>query len=912
MNTSTKLSIAALALALVGFLGYRQWAHEPAPDSDAPAAAKTSTELPPPTRASAEEQPAASMASLPAQVDDDPIGDLLLEGQAVDEEGRPVAGAKVMLGSAPPKTTTSEDDGSFAFHELVQRRYPVYARSEDRIGGPVVVTLSKNSDPVLVRMRAGGGIRVEVVDVEDRPIASATVWIPSLDSMTETTNAKGIAEFHNVPPGMTMLSVQASGFAKAHSLATVPRSNDNMGHQRLTLKRGVSVSGRIVDHKGAPVENAKIIAQQSSAMMQVQSPQRDGVSSDKDGRFELPAVPPGNVQLVAVHDDHAPSTSERFDVGDRAIGDIKLAMKQGASVSGHVLTLGGEPVAWATVRVRSPEGTASQEGSINRKMISEEDGSFTIKGLPREELALYGASELASSQGVEVNLRTKAEAKEIELVLDVEGTIKGVVVNEDGEPVAEAQVQAVPDFWEGASIEELRVRGPAFATSGGDGGFTIYGLPDSKYKVSASRGLPGGPSRSLQSGVSAQTGDDELRVVLATPASIVGTIQASDGSTPAIATVSIGWGTSAPVTQGRFRLSEVPPGHYELSVRGPDFAATFSSKVEVKAGEEHDVGTIEVRKGRSVSGRIVDRSGQPVAGAEVVLARQLISDGTNLTPKGMGTAIDEQMGVRRTTSDKSGHYRLRGIGEAEWTIAADHAEVGRSLGQIVAKGTDKVDLNLALLDVGGVRGMVTVNGEPSAGVNVLITSKGGSAHIVIVKSDDRGKFYAERVATGNFKVAAMQGSGGSSSMAATTVTIKAGEVVEAELDIEEGDVSLDVKISGVGGAKIDAAQVFLFRGAADVKTGGELNKLFLSAASSAKMGFAFGKAPAVFNKISPANYSVCIIPINGDMNDPSFAQKLQRHVGELAVYCQQLNITEAPAKQSYNAEVLPMTPLPEK
>jgi protocatechuate 3,4-dioxygenase beta subunit len=911
MNKSTKLAIAALALAIVGFAALKLFSDDKKSESEETTTAKTVESVPAPKRAKSSEQPSSQVASMPTQVDDDPIGDLVLEGQVVDEDGHPVGGALVMLGSAPPKSTTSEEDGSFSFDKLVQRRYPVSARSDDRIGGPVVVTLSKDSDPVLVRMQAGGGIRVEVVDVADLPIASATVVIPSMDSLTATTDAKGIAEIHNVPPGMTMISVHASGYAKGHSLATVPRGKDTMGHQRLTLVRGVSVSGRVVDHEGNPVEDAKIIAQQSGAMMQVENPRHDGVSSGKDGRFELPAVPSGNVQLVAVHDDHAPSTSERFDVGDSAVKEIKLKMKEGASVSGRVVNASGEAVAWATVRVRSPQEAASQGMGTNRKMISDEDGGFIIKGLPREELALYGASESASSQSVEVDLRSKPEASKIQLVLDVEGMIKGRVVDENGDAVAEAQVQAVPDFWEGASLEQLFVRGPAFATTGGDGGFTIRGLPESKFKITASRGVPS-DGRGLQRGVSAKTGDEAVRVVLATPASIVGKIQASDGSTPPVATVSIGWGTSVPVAGGRFRLSEVPPGSYELSVRGPDFASSFKSKVEVKAGEEHDVGTIEVKKGRSVAGRVLDASGKAIAGAEVVMARQLISDGSNLTPKGMGAAIDEQMGVRRTTSDERGNYRLRGIGENEWTIVADHPEIGRAIGQLVAKGTENAELDLALQPVGGVRGLVSVNGEPSAGVNVLITSEEGSAHIVIVKSDERGAYYAERVAAGNFKISAMKGSGGSSSMAATTATVKAGEVVEADLTIEEGDISLEVTISGVEGATIDAAQVFLFRGAADVKTGGELNKLFLSEASNAKMGFAFGKASAKFTKVTPANYSVCIIPINGDMNDPSFAQKLQRHVSEIAVYCQQLNITETPDAQTYNAVVPPMTPLPEE
>src|SRR5262245_15109520 len=51
-------------------------------------------------------------------IDDDPKGTLRLEGQVVDENDKPVAGATVVLSSNPPRTATSEDDGGFAFDAL--------------------------------------------------------------------------------------------------------------------------------------------------------------------------------------------------------------------------------------------------------------------------------------------------------------------------------------------------------------------------------------------------------------------------------------------------------------------------------------------------------------------------------------------------------------------------------------------------------------------------------------------------------------------------------------------------------------------------------------------------------------------------------------------------------------------------
>ena len=192
-----------------------------------------------------------------------------------------------------------------------------------------------------------------------------------------------------------------------------------------------------------------------------------------------------------------------------------------------------------------------------------------------------------------------------------------------------------------------------------------------------------------------------------------------------------------------------------------------------------------------------------------------------------------------------------------------------------------------------------------------VAREGAGQHLLVVSTDERGNYFAERVATGEHKVSAMQQAAGASSMAATTTVVEAGKEAIADLDIAEGAITLDVVIAGEGDAPIDSAQVFLFKGVANVRTGAELNKLFLSAAANAKMGFARSDGKAVFEKVVPDSYSLCVIPINGDMNDPSFAQKLQRHVDELAVYCERLAVAEAPENQSHISVVPQMTPLPD-
>src|SRR5262245_3736972 len=73
-----------------------------------------------------------SSGEQPILVDDDPKGTQRLEGQVIDDKDQPVGGATVVLSSNPPRSVLTEDDGSFAFDNLVGRPYQIAARAAAR------------------------------------------------------------------------------------------------------------------------------------------------------------------------------------------------------------------------------------------------------------------------------------------------------------------------------------------------------------------------------------------------------------------------------------------------------------------------------------------------------------------------------------------------------------------------------------------------------------------------------------------------------------------------------------------------------------------------------------------------------------------------------------------------------------
>lgn len=76
------------------------------------------------------------------------------------------------------------------------------------------------------------------------------------------------------------------------------------------------------------------------------------------------------------------------------------------------------------------------------------------------------------------------------------------------------------------------------------------------------------------------------------------------------------------------------------------------------------------------------------------------------------------------------------------------------------------------------------------------------------------------------------------------------------------------------------------------------------------MAFAAGGKKAQFAKIRPGQYSICSVPITGNMNDPLFAKRLQAFAEKLKVYCQPHEVARAPLEQSLTLALPAMEPLP--
>ena len=111
------IGVLIIGLAIAGYFFY--FDVEPEPEAPTPQPTVQAPADKPVAPAKAGAKPSAFLSSEREMRDEDPSGDLQLEGQVLDADNLPVEGATVTVSSRPPQQKVTGKDGSFSFAELV-------------------------------------------------------------------------------------------------------------------------------------------------------------------------------------------------------------------------------------------------------------------------------------------------------------------------------------------------------------------------------------------------------------------------------------------------------------------------------------------------------------------------------------------------------------------------------------------------------------------------------------------------------------------------------------------------------------------------------------------------------------------------------------------------------------------------
>jgi Carboxypeptidase regulatory-like domain len=357
---------------------------------------------------------------------------------------------------------------------------------------------------------------------------------------------------------------------------------------------------------------------------------------------------------------------------------------------------------------------------------------------------------------------------------------------------------------------------------------------------------------------------------------VTGKVAFADGKVPASFTVALGNTDPRPFAtkDGTFTVPAVA-GTHTLVVDGRGFLASKAKEVTIVEGKTADAGTIVVTPGRSISGRVLDTAGLPVAKATVAAGALLSGGGAELYIE------SESVGAKSIETDADGRFSLEGFPPAAITVVAGKADLGRSPSLRLPASPDSATLELVLQKTTGLEGTVTRDGKPLGDTVIIANPFGATSSNFFVMTGADGTFALDTLAPGSYVVYPMIGGGGNrpKDMYVIKVTLSVGVRSKVTIDASAGPVTVAVNVKTTGGTKVPMAQLFMIQATLpDLLTAGgpggrigllrQIDQLgvFGDKPTPIHMRAAMGGTGEI-NGVHPGQYTVCAMPVFGPPPD---------------------------------------------
>ena len=721
------------------------------------------------------------------------LGQLLRGSVTLADRRTPAKGALVRFEGRTQTTRWVEarPDGSFLLAGAPREPGSLVADGGDR-GRATAVLAAGTSEPVAIALAptATLGGRVVVAD-GGKPLAGIRLVARGESSVFETRSlADGRYLFRGLAPRRYRLSAEDDRFVPW--IRSVSVASGQAETQDVPLARAASLTGRVVNEEGVPIEGARVRLARGgenvfrSFMRSMQEEQ--AVRTGRDGSFRATRLAAEDNQRLDVrHDDYE----------ERAMGGISLApgvtrsgltvvMRRGLSVRGVVKDEEGRPLAGSEVSLSAARSIRAGRGGMQMQLIGPgnqvrretgADGRFEFRGLKAGEYSLSARRSGFSRASVDpVNVKEGGPAEPLELTLRPGSTISGVLRDKTGNGASGWFVSVRPTGQAGGPPMGPGVNRTEEPT-GPDGAFLLEGLNAGEtYELQVMGQAGFGPRRS---GVAAPaegieltvngTGQVRGRVTDADSGRAVPDFQLryqpdAQGGMRLVMRAGPG-GARGPYERqsfhaedGAFVLEDVPAGRWTVEAFAPGYQSGTASAVSVAEGEATEGVEVRLSKGGVVSGRVLEsRSGRPILDATVRVEQ---SGGE---PRMGMMRIGGEGGDNEAATDAEGRYELTGLAPGTWTVTASHADWSEAATSVEIKDAP-VTADIRLGRGGSVAGSVLAAGRPVGGAQITLSAAGDSGMRPgmgflgggeqSALSDEGGRFRFERLTPGRYTLSA--------------------------------------------------------------------------------------------------------------------------------------------------------------
>ena len=580
-----------------------------------------------------------------------------------------------------------------------------------RTSTQAVVVAGKASDVVLALPRTLS-ITGMVVDAAGRPLGDASVRMEVGDEGGRSTRYLGADDSGRfVARGLSGGRVAVSVEEEAHlplrlewDVATV------RGEQRIVLQSGLSVTGRVTDGKGKPLDDIRVgvmfefpaptneAAAGKSGRYRSSPTESRSARTDSDGRYAVRGLPEGKVSLSIDAEGYEPHHAE---IPLAAGGtDHLVTLRKGSFIAGVVTEGDKPPASTFEVSVQGPiEAARSADGSrrtVSREAETDAAGAFRIEGLPQGRYRLevkipdtYGNAEAELD-------KVAAGTDDVLVSLAPKVRVPVLVLDPDGKPVAGAVLSAVrmagggsrTYFVHGSSgsrapnVTDAKGGGSVEARTGGRLVVTASKAPllDAKATIDLASAQVSNVVLRMSAGLAI-----EGRVVDAAGTPVEGLRVGSDGRRSSFDDDEDGGTTARTGKDGRFSLRGLPAGPASLAVARPageddESVVLIEKSVVVRP----DAPPVEIRLPPmgAVKGEIRDGRG-PAAEAYVSLVPA--SDG--IYGRGHSVRTDPQ-GRFSVAEIPAGEYRVL------WVVPSEDERRAPEISAVTVKAGETAELKL--------------------------------------------------------------------------------------------------------------------------------------------------------------------------------------------------------------------------
>lgn len=562
----------------------------------------------------------------------------------------------------------------------------------------------------------------------------------------EVQASDGRFELTGIPPGRVRLRLRADGFLPPENQTVDLLPGETSEELLFVCGAGEPVSGRVVDEAGAPVSDAQVTAyrtddddedgggrrrggmlnfridEEDFDFLALSTNQRAAITRS-DGTFTVPALAPGEYRFTARHPDLAKASDTDVVVAaDTPTPPVEIVLTTGGGVEGNVTGIAMRPLPDALMVAFSLQAGSMRSGTTDAR------GYYRIDGLPPGQYVVFKSrlDERADNIGLELmsNMRLKTvtvrQGQMTRLDVHDEGE-DGVrvfgTVRENGAPAPRALVTLLGSDRDGllgmgmrANAADMQGRYELIGMRPGDYVMQVTRFVGQPVQTSFELAVPEGvveyafdielPTSELRGRVVDTDGNPVARMNV-TLGSDDGSFGGAEGLVGVIA--QNGLGRARTDESGEFAMKSVAAGTYRITAgaRGPGrrggdgdrFGEGVLTGVVVDGISNVEGLVVTVPRAGSITGTVLDGSGAPVAGAEIVYDRT--DEGAR--ERGGNPLLDLLGSQRPVRTGDDGTFSVEGLtpGTYALRVETDALEAGRADDVAVLEGAPtSVDLRV--------------------------------------------------------------------------------------------------------------------------------------------------------------------------------------------------------------------------